>query len=100
MREASAPWLRSLAVAARRLAEDGHAGAEPVAFGVGNPSEGIPFEPLELRAAEIAASMLEELAELDGMPGCSAPEPLEAIEALDALRVRLWSGPTEAVFGC
>ena len=91
----SAPWLRSLAVAARRLAEDGHAGAEPVAFGVGTRGEGIPFEPLEVRAAETAASMLEELAELDGMPGCSAPEPLEAIEALEALRVRLWSGPTE-----
>ena len=70
-------------------------GAEPVAFGWATRGEGIPFEPLEVRAAETAASMLEELAELDGMPGCSAPSRSEALEALDAVRVALWRGPTE-----
>jgi ATP-dependent helicase/DNAse subunit B len=90
----AAGWLRALGIGARRLAEDGHAGTEPVAGGA-DGFVGIPFEPLELRAAEAAASTLEELADLEAMPGCSAPEPPEAIEALEALRVRLWSGPTE-----
>jgi ATP-dependent helicase/DNAse subunit B len=92
---AGAPWLRALAAAARRLAEDAHAGSEPVAGQPGGAGVGVPLEPLELRAAATAASTLEELAELEGVPGCAAPEPSEGLEALEALRVRLWSGPTE-----
>jgi len=97
LREAGggAAWLRALAAAALRLAEEAHAGSEPVAKSPGDAASGVPFDPLELRAAATAASTLEELAELEALPGCTAPGPIEAISALEALRVRLWSGPTE-----
>jgi ATP-dependent helicase/DNAse subunit B len=97
IREAREPaaWLRELAAAARRLAEDPHAGDEPVDL-PGSPREAeIPFEPLEARAAEAAASTLEELAELEDLPGCAPPSPTHALEALDDVRVPLWRGPTD-----
>ena len=97
LREArgGAAWLTVLASEARRLAEEAHAGREPVAGRAGADRESIPFEPIEVRAAIAAASTLEELAELDGLPGCAAPSPTEALEALDEVRVPLWRGPTE-----
>jgi ATP-dependent helicase/DNAse subunit B len=98
IRAASEPatWLRALAAEARRLAEDPHRGHEPV----GAPrsprgEDGVPFEPLEARAAGVAAATLEELAALDELPGCSAPTPAEALNALAEVRVPLWRGPTE-----
>ncbi len=90
-----AAWLRELAAAARRLAEDPHAGTEPVEETGGPRETEVPFEPLEVRAAEAAASTLEELAELERLPGCTPPTPAEALEALDDVRVPLWRGPTE-----
>ena len=97
IREARQPaaWLRELAAAARRLAEDPHAGEEPVDLVGGRPSGEVPFEPLEVRAAEAAASTLEELADLERLPGCDPPAPAEALEALEDLRVPLWRGPTD-----
>ncbi len=97
IREAREPaaWLRELAAAARRLAEDPHAGTEPVDLPGGSRETEVPFEPLEVRAAEAAASTLEELAELERLPGCAPPTPAEAMEALDDVRVPLWRGPTE-----
>jgi hypothetical protein len=90
-------WLRMLASAARDLAEDGHAREEPVEArrpaGDGKPT--VPFEPLELRAAAAAAAAISELAALDAIPGCAAPSPVEAIEALDHVTVPLWRGSTE-----
>jgi PD-(D/E)XK nuclease superfamily len=89
-------WLRELAAEARRLAEDPHRGLEPVdAPGRQRGEDGVPFEPLEARAAEAAASTLEELAALEALPGCAAPSPAEALEALEDVRVPLWRGPTE-----
>jgi ATP-dependent helicase/DNAse subunit B len=97
IRKARGPsaWLRELAAAARRLAEDPHRGLEPV----GGPRvprnrDGVPFEPLEARAAEAAASTLEELADLETLPGCGTPSTREALEALEDVRVPLWRGPT------
>jgi PD-(D/E)XK nuclease superfamily protein len=55
----------------------------------------VPFEPLEVRAAEAAASTLEELADLERLPGCAPPTPAEALEALEDVRVPLWRGPTD-----
>jgi len=90
-----AAWLRELAAAARRLAEDPHSGEEPVDV-AGSASNGeVPFEPLEVRAAEAAASTLEELADLERIPGCEPPAPAEALEALEDVRVPLWRGPTD-----
>jgi ATP-dependent helicase/DNAse subunit B len=91
-----AAWLRELAAAARRLAEDPHRGLEPVdAPGWSRGDEGVPFDPLEARAAEAAASTLEELAALEGLAGCAPPSPAEALDALEDVRVSLWRGPTE-----
>ena len=59
------------------------------------PSGEVPFEPLEVRAAEAAASTLEELADLERLPGCDPPAPAEALEALEDVRVPLWRGPTD-----
>jgi ATP-dependent helicase/DNAse subunit B len=98
MREARRPsvWLRVLAAEARRLAEDPHKGLEPVdRSGPSEGEDGVPFEPLEARAAEIAAATLEDLAALDELPACAAPSHAEAVEALEDVRVPLWRGPTE-----
>jgi ATP-dependent helicase/DNAse subunit B len=97
IREAREPaaWLRELAGAARRLAEDPHREDEPVDL-PGRPRNGeVPFEPLEARAAEAAASTLEELAGLEDLPGCRPPSHADALEALEDVRVPLWRGPTE-----
>jgi ATP-dependent helicase/DNAse subunit B len=91
----AAAWVRELAAEARRLAEDGHAGQEPVHGSGGGGGEAAPFEPLELRAAVAAASTLEELASLEEFPGCDPPTPAEALEALEDVRVPLWGGATE-----
>ncbi len=90
-------WLRALAASAHELAEEAHAGREPVQGQVsdGHGSPAAPFEPLEVRAATAAASMLEELAALEAMPGSVAPSPADALVALEDLRVALWRGPTE-----
>jgi hypothetical protein len=98
MREAGrrAAWLIALAAEARRLAEDPHKGREPVdGTGPAEGEDGVPFEPLEARAAEIAAATLEELAALDELPSCTAASHVEAVEALEDIRVPLWRGPTE-----
>ena len=90
-------WLRALAAAAHELAEEAYAGREPVDhLGNGGVAGGaVPFAPLELRAAAAAASTLNDLAELDGVAGCAAPSPAEALELLEDVRVPLWRGPTE-----
>ena len=90
-----AAWLRELAAAARRLAEDPHTGAEPVDRNGSRSSGEVPFEPLEIRAAEAAAATLEDLADLERLPGCEPPTPAEALEALEDVRVSLWRGPTD-----
>jgi RecB family exonuclease len=91
-----ATWLRVLAAEARLLAEDPHRGLEPVdAQPEPRGPDGVPFEPLEARAAEVAAGTLEELAALDDLPSCAAPSPLAALQALEDVRVPLWRGPTE-----
>ncbi len=97
LREArgQAAWLRTLATAARRLAEDVHAGREPLAGRMSPGGDGVPFEPLEVRAAIAASAALEELAELDGFEGLAAPSPAEALAALEEVRVPLWSGPSQ-----
>ncbi len=97
LREArGSAWLRALAAAARQLAEEAHERQEPVQ-GQATHGEGhtVPFEPLEVRAAMAAASTLEELAGLEAVPGCALPTPIEALEALEDLRVPLWRGSTE-----
>ena len=90
-------WLRALAAAAHELAEESHAGQEPVdgRSQGGAAGEAVPFAPLELRAAAAAASTLTDLAELDGIAGSAAPAPAEALELLEEVRVPLWRGPTE-----
>ncbi len=90
-------WLRALAAAAHELAEEAHAGREPVDHRVEGTAGGgaAPFSPLELRAAAAAAGTLTDLAELDGMRGCAAPPPAETLELLEDVRVPLWRGPTE-----
>jgi ATP-dependent helicase/DNAse subunit B len=98
MRDArgSVAWLRALAAEARLLAEDPHRSREPVAA-PGPPAgrDGVPFDPLEMRAAELAGMTLSELAGLEELPGCAAPSPTDALEALEDVRVPLWRGPTE-----
>jgi PD-(D/E)XK nuclease superfamily protein/AddB-like protein len=90
-------WLRALAAAALELAEEAHAGREPVQGQASHDqgSAAVPFEPLEVRAATTAAAALEELAALEATPGSALPSPAEALVALENLRVALWRGPTE-----
>jgi ATP-dependent helicase/DNAse subunit B len=84
--------MRALAVAARELAEAPHRQAAPAD---GADGGGIPFEPLELRAATVAAELLEELAEIGRLPGCEPPDLAHAAEAIEGARVPLWRGPTD-----
>jgi ATP-dependent helicase/DNAse subunit B len=84
--------MRALAAVARELAEEPHRGAAPVARGDG---DGAPFEPLELRAAAVAAELLDELAEIGRLPGCEPPDLAEAAEAIEGAQVPLWRGPAE-----
>jgi ATP-dependent helicase/nuclease subunit B len=97
IREAHEPaaWLRELGAAARRLAEDPHREDEPVDLPGSAEAGEVPFEPLEARAAEAAASTLEELAGLEDLPGSAPPSPAQALDALEDVRVPLWRGPTE-----
>ena len=88
-------WLTAMADAAHGLAEEPHAGREPTGDGFVPAEDGMPFDPLELRAAAVAGAALTELAELDALPGCAAPTPNEALELLEHVRVPLWRGPTE-----
>jgi RecB family exonuclease len=55
----------------------------------------VPFVPLKLRAASVAASALDELAALSGLPGYGAPSHMDALELLEEVRVPLWRGPTD-----
>jgi ATP-dependent helicase/DNAse subunit B len=87
--------LGALAAAAHELAEEAQAGREPVA---GQPTlepAQPPFEPIEVRAAAAAATTLEELAAIGGVPGSGAISAAETLLALEDLRVPLWRGPTE-----
>ena len=90
-------WLRALAAAAHELAQEPHAGREPVeGLSDGNGAgAAVPFAPLELRAATAAAAAIAQLAQLEAMPGCAAPSPAEALELLEDIRVPLWRGPVE-----
>jgi ATP-dependent helicase/DNAse subunit B len=97
--------LRALARLARALAEGPHRRSEPVEAGdraiplgdgsVPEVEPGPPFDPLELRAARIAAAILEELAGLAESGVTEPPTTEEAIAALDDATVPLWRGPTE-----
>jgi RecB family exonuclease len=93
--EAGSEWLLAMAAAAHWIAEEPHAGREPVGDRFTRGGYGVPFDPLELRAATAAGAALNELAELDALPGWVAPSPTEALELLDQVRVPLWRGPTE-----
>jgi len=84
--------VRAIAVCARRIAERVHSDAAPLA---GERSAGVPLDPVELRAAVSAAELLEELAAVASLPGCDAPGPLDAAEALESASVRSWQGSTE-----
>jgi RecB family exonuclease len=87
--------LGALAAAAHQLAEEAHAGREPVAGDSAAEPTQPPFEPIEVRAAATAASTLEELAAMGGTPGSDPISAAEALLALENLRVPLWRGPTE-----
>jgi ATP-dependent helicase/DNAse subunit B len=95
VRAAGAPAARMVALAriARELAEAPHVGRAPV--GRGNGDRATPFEPLELRAAAVAAELLAELAEIGDLPGCEQPDLADAAEAIEGARVPLWRGPAE-----
>ncbi len=84
--------LRALATIAREIPEAAHRHAEPLSGD--RSSEGVPLEAVELRAGAVAASVLDELAALDNVPGCAAPELDEALAQLDGESVPLWRGPT------
>jgi len=94
LRAAPAPAarMRALAEIARELAEGPHRRSAPVVAGDGAPT---PFEPLELRAAAVAAELLEELASLGELPDCEPPSLADAAEAIAGGRVPLWRGPAD-----
>jgi ATP-dependent helicase/DNAse subunit B len=94
VREAApgAPALRALARCARDLAQSAHAERAPLA---GDLSDGVPLDPIELRAARVAAETLDELAAAGELPGCPAPSIADAVEALQAATVPAWRGTTE-----
>jgi RecB family exonuclease len=82
--------MRALARSARDLAERAHRDAAPLA---GERTSGVPFDPIELRAAEVAAALFDELASVGTLPGCEQPDLAEAIDALAGATVRAWRGP-------
>jgi ATP-dependent helicase/DNAse subunit B len=92
--DAPGPAQRVLAVAvsARRLAEAVHRENAPLA---GERSNGVPLDPVELRAAVAAAELLEELALVAELPGLGDPDLADAAEALESASVRSWQGSTE-----
>ena len=84
--------VRTVAAAARRIAEWVHREGAPLA---GERSEGVPLDAIELRAAVTAAELLEELAAVASLPGCDAPTLSEAAEAIESASVRSWLGAAE-----
>lgn len=84
--------LTAVAVAARRLAESAHRERAPLAR---ERSDGVPLDPIELRAGIAAAELLEELALAGELPGCETPTLEEAAEALAGASVPAWVGPAE-----
>lgn len=92
--EAGGPSARLLALAtsARRLAEAAHRELAPLAR---ERSAGVPFDPVEIRAGVAAAELLEELAVVGALPGCTTPGLQGAAEALESAAVRAWVGPAE-----
>jgi RecB family exonuclease len=91
----AAQRMRTLASIARELAEAPHDKAAPAARGERADGNGPPFEPLELRAAAVAAELCGELAEIGELPGCDPPDLTQALEAIEAASVPLWRGPTD-----
>lgn len=85
--------LAALAAGARRLAEAPHRERAPLAR---ERSRGVPFDPLEARAAIAAAELCEELAAVGRLPGCTPPGLDEAAGAIEAATVRAWVGPAES----
>ena len=84
--------LRALARSARELAEGAHREAAPLVRGRAE-GDGVPFSALELRAGVAASELLDELAAVGDLPGCTAPDLAHAIEALESSSVPLWRGP-------
>ena len=84
--------VRAVAAAARRVAEAVHREAAPLA---GERSNGVPLDPIELRAAVTAAELLEELAAVASLPGCASPTLADAAEAIESASVRSWLGSAE-----
>ena len=84
--------MRALARVAQDLAEAPHAKEAPVGRG---RNGGAPFEPLELRAAAVAAELFNELAEIGDLPGCQPPDLGLAADAIESARVPMWRGPSE-----
>ena len=84
--------ILAVAVSARRLAEAAHRERAPLA---GERSQGVPLDPVELRAAVAAAELLEELAVVARLPGLEEPGLDDAAEALESATVRSWQGSTE-----
>jgi ATP-dependent helicase/DNAse subunit B len=87
--------LRALAAIARELAEGPHRGSAPLAGSEAPPDSAGALHPLELRAAITAAELLEELATVGELPGCSPPGLADAIEALEGTSIPTWRGPTD-----
>lgn len=86
--------MRALAEVARALAETPHVHGAPLAWQT--PADGgVPFDPVEQRAAATCAELCAELAEVGGLPGCEPPDLAEAAEAIESAAVRLWRGPAE-----
>ncbi len=90
--DGSVARVRAVAGCARRIAEGIHREAAPLA---GERSSGVPLDPIELRAAVTAAELLEELAAVASLPGCSAPDLADAAEAIESASVRSWLGSAE-----
>ena len=90
--DGSAERVRAVAVCARRIAEAVHKERAPLA---GEPSAGVPLDPIELRAGVAAAELLEELADIAALPGIDAPDLAEAADAIESATVRSWQGSAE-----
>ena len=84
--------VRAIALCARRIAERAHLEAAPLA---GERTDGVPLDPVELRAAVAAAELLSELVAVAALPGLDAPSLIDAAEALESASVRSWHGSTE-----
>jgi RecB family exonuclease len=91
----AAERMRALAAIARELAEAPHREGAPAAAGERPDPAAPPYEPLELRAAAVAAELCDELAEIGELPGCEPPDLTHAAEAIEAASVPLWRGPTD-----